>query len=278
MEQKLEEVKKENTEQVDEYFAFIKESVNDGRYFKDALDWYFFRYVTPVCDRMLLIFGAILASVVLYCLYIMIDSAFPLVEKDPIFIEAMDQSRYFPNLVELKPKEGRFGYDPEVKNVDEAVLKYLLTVYIKNRESFDFSKAEILEVNEKFNRIKNTSSAEQYRNFQLVMSKDNPDSPIQNFGQNVKKTVEIESVKFLRQKEEGIASKAISYLSTQLPNEAEVRFKAVTKTTSEDLVTKEEVVRYVVKMKFVFGGVKKDAKGGSEIKFIVNGYQLFKVK
>ena len=50
MEKKLEALAKEDKQAVDEYFEFVKEEVSQGRFFKDALDWYIFRYVSPICD------------------------------------------------------------------------------------------------------------------------------------------------------------------------------------------------------------------------------------
>ncbi len=273
--QDIEEIIIETEEEKEEYLKFIKSSVEDGVYFKDALNWYFFRYVTPICDRTLLIFGAIIASVVLFFLYQMIDSAFPLVEKVPVFVAARDQSASFPNIVTLKPKKGADSYDQEIKTVDEAVIKYLLSVYIKDRESYDFSKAEAEDVNRKFNRLKNLSSAEEYRNFQLVMSPDNPDSPIKNFGHPVNKFAKVESVKFVRKEAAGFANQAKLFLSNQIPSEAEVRFSTVLKTASDQGV-KEEKERYLAKVKFDFESIKQDQKGS--IKFTVNSYKLFKIK
>lgn len=278
MEQKLEEIKKENSEEVTEYLEFIKSSVNDGTYFKDALNWYFFRYVTPICDRTLLIFGAIIAAFVLFFLVQMVKSAFPLVETVPIFIRAQDQSVAFPNLVALKPKKGLANYDPEVATVDEAVAKYLVSTYVKDREGFDFRDAEIEDVNKKFNRVRNVSSAEEYRNFQLIMSKDNPDSPINQFGQNVVRTVEIQSVKFVKKEATDFASKAKEFLSKTIPSEAEIRFVETTKSTNlEDGTTKEDKENYLVKISFAFDGVSKDEQQRI-LKFTVNDYKLFKVK
>lgn len=277
MEQKIEEIKKEDGEQAREYLGFIKESVDSGKYFKDALDWYFFRYVTPICDRTLLIFGAIVAAVVLYFLYQMIQSAFPLVERDPIFIKSVDQSRYFPSLVRLKPKEGQPNYDPAITNIDEAVAKYLLTVYLEDRESYDFSKAEISDVNLKFNRIRNTSSAAEYKNFQLFMSKDNPNSPIQNFGQKVVKSVKIDSVHFIKKTPQNLFEKAQAFFSDKVANNAEIRFTATTKTTTPYGEVREDRERYLAKINFNFDGVDAKEKNRN-ITFIVNKYQLFKVR
>lgn len=278
MEQKLEEIKKENNEEATEYFEFIKTSVKDGSYFKDALDWYFFRYVTPICDRTLLIFGAIIAAFVLFFLIQMVRSAFPLVEAVPIFIEAQDQTVSFPSLARLKPKKNENGYDPGVTTVDEAVAKYLISTYVKDREGYDFSSAEVEDVNRKFTRIRNASSSEEYRNFQLIMSKDNPNSPINQFGQSVVKTIEIKSVKFVKKEATDFASKAREFLSVKIPTEAEVRFVAITKTRNlEDGTSKEERENYASKIRFVFEGVG-DAEKKSMLKFTINNYQLFKVK
>ncbi len=277
MEQKLEEITKESQEEADEYFEFIKSSVANGSYFKDAVNWYFFRYVTPICDRTMLIFGAMLAAVVLYFLIQMVQSAFPLVEEVPVFIKAQDQSVSFPNLVALKPRKGDAGYDPSVKTVDEAVAKYLIATYVEDREGFDFSKAEISDVNNKFNRVRNTSSAAEYRVFQLIMSKDNPDSPINHFGQSVSKRVEIESVKLVQKESQSIAIKAREYLTNKIPTEAEVRFYTVTRVKSVESSTPTETrERFIVKVSFIFGGVNKEGHG--MLNFNVNGYKLYKVK
>ncbi len=293
MEQKLEEAIKENNEEVVEYFKFIKAAVKDGSYFKDAQDWYFFRYVSPICDRTLLIFGAIIAAVVLYCLFQMVQGMFPLVQRVPIFIRSVDQAYYFPDLIALKPKEkfvkGQEKFDPLITTVDEAVAKYLISTYVKEREGYDFSRAEIEDVNVKFNRIKNVSSASEYRAFQTIMSKDNPNSPILNFGLDVKKTVEVESVRFIKKESKDFKSKAKDFLKNIIPTEVEVRFITAVKTRNlEDGTSSEEKESYVAKVNFSFSGINKVEKKEGEkegavkqkenINFIVNSYKLFVVK
>lgn len=274
--QDFEENTSQNSVGEEEYSQFIKSSVTDGSYFRDALDWYFFRYLSPICDRTLLIFGAIIAAIVLFCLVKMIQSAFPLVQKVPIFIQAEDQALYFPNLVELKPKKTSKNYDPAITSVDQAVLKYLLSIYVKDRESFDFSKGEIDDVNKKINRVKNVSSADEYRSFQLIMSKDNPDSPIQQFDKDVVKTVEIESVNLIKKEPQDFAEKAKEYLSNVIPTSAEVRFIATTTERSDEDGDKVIKERYLAQINFDFTGVDKDKKGS--LNFMVNSYKLFKIK
>jgi len=279
MHKKLEEVYKEDNETAKEHLEHIKETVADKSYFKDALDWYFFRYVTAICDRTVLIFGGIIAAVVFYFLIQMIQSAFPLVVKEPIFIRATNQSLYFPNLVHLKPKPEEPGYDPNIKTVDQAVAKYLVGSYVSDREEYDFSKAEIEDVNVKFNRIKNLSSEMEYRKFQLFMSKDNPESPINNFGQPVRRTIEVKSINFISKEPKDFASRALVYLTGKIPSEAEVRLVATVTTINENEEMKVEKQPYLVKLSFTFNGVSRPEKDSLNIiKFVVNSYQLFKVK
>lgn len=266
----------EDQEDLAEYRQFIKSSVENGRYFRDALDWYLFRYISPICDRTLLIFGAILAAIVLFFLVQMIKSTFPLVEQAPIIVRSPDQSIYTQNLFALKPKKNEAGYDPSITTIDDAVLKYLLSKYVQNREGYDFKKAEIEEVNKKFNRVRNVSSASEYKAFRLMMSRDNPNSPIYNFGKNIAKSVQIESVTLIKEEPQNLASRAMDYLSHKIPTDAEVRFTAITRTTSLEGV-KEEKERYLAKVSFDFSGVNKEKKSGS-LGFMVNGYKLFIIK
>lgn len=270
--------KKEAEKQVEEQpknAASLKDDVKNGSYFKEAFDWYYFRYVTPVCDRSLLIFGGIVSVIVLFFLSEMIKQALPLVEEKPIFVRAKDQSRYFPHIIDLKPKEDEANYDKDIRNVDEAVAKYLLSVYIKEREGFDFSKALVEDVNKKFNYIKNSSSDAEFELFRLVMDRDNPESPINFFGQDASKNIEIESIKFIRKRDINFTSKIKYFFSNKIPSEAEVIFTAYMEKRTLDNIEKTSQ-KYLAKVDFYFLGVSK--KGEKQLKFSVNSYKLFKIK
>ena len=131
------------TPEQQEYNNFIKASVASGDYFKDARDWYMIRYVYPVCERTILFFIAGFAGVIFYILTTTIMTSLPIKEEVPIIIRPTDQSKYFPVIKKLKNSV-------ELQNVDEAVVKYLITEYIKKREGFDFRKNQ-------FSRFKQTT-------------------------------------------------------------------------------------------------------------------------
>ena len=269
-----------------EYFEFVKSAVSDGSYFKDSLNWYFFRYVNPFCERTILTLCSIVAAVIFFFLIQMIRGAFPLVEQVPIIVSAKDQTRTLPVLVNIKPKSSVKkesnawkSYTETAETVDEAVIKYLLSLYVQNREGYDFSKAEISDVNKKYNYIKNNSSTLEYKEFQIVMSKDNPESPLNQFGQNNKKLIEIKSIKFKKDEPRNLSQKAMNFLVNKMPTEAEIRFVAITKTKIEETDPyKEQKVEYVAKIIFAFSGVNKDDAIKKPLSFVVSSYKLYKVK
>lgn len=286
MEKKLESIAKDNKELVDEYLDFIGQEVENEKFFKDAVDWYTFKYVSPICDRTILIFGGILSILIFYFVFELIKNLFPLVIKDPIIIKAKDQSKYTPNLISLKPKNGKENFDPEIRNVDEAIAKYLIKIYVKDREEFDFSKASIEEVNIKFNRIKNNSSIQEFKNFQNFYSEENPLSPIQYFGKNINKKIEITDFKFIRKIPKNYQEKMLEYFSMTLPKEAEIRFSAYLEIQDEYGEKKRFTEKYLVKTKFNFNPIikikddkkTKENKDLKKLKFTIDNYQLFRIK
>jgi len=261
----------EELDQIAESQNFVKEAAADGSYFKDALDWYFFRYVNPVCDRTLMAFVAIVAAIAMFCLVQIIDNLFPLVQKVPIVIKAKDQSLYTPFIKPLKNTQDR------AITVDIAILKYLVSTYVDDRESYDYRKSEVEDINKKFRRIRNASSFAEYKNFQTTMSKDNPDSPLNNFGQNIYRTIEVQSVEFEQGQTQDYYSKLRNFFLNDLPKTANIKFITSTHSFDDNNVEQIKKETYVAKLKFEFAGVNREAKSGV-LNFSVNSYKLYKVK
>ena len=271
-----------------EYLQYVKDSVDSGEYFKDSLDWYLFRYLSPICDRTKLLLGTILAIIVVYSLYEVIESSFPLVEEKAIFVWEKDASMYFPHLKKLKPKEGEDGYDINIETVDEAVLKYLITLYVKERESFEFIKFDSIidlnaELTRKRNYIEEQSSLEEYNNnYRLVISNKSPRSPINFFGKKISKTIEINKIRIIKEKYGDFAHQAKNFLSYTIPEKAEVIFNVVTTDYEDEFKPKTSKERFLAKLDFSFDGAKLEKFKGDDQKqklnFKVTKYRLFKIK
>jgi type IV secretory pathway component VirB8 len=248
-----------------EYNNFVKQSVKDGSYFKDAMDWYIFRYVNPICERTMLFFIALLCLLISYILIIIIYNSLPLVQHVPIIIKAKDVSRYTPIIKSLRDSE-------DIRTVDEAVVKYLLIKYLKDREEFDFRKADIEVLNKKFAAIRNNSSVDQYREFQAFMNKDNPTSPIRNWGKNITRLVKINSFSFKRIELSNFVDRAKDFMSVEVPGEVEIRYNVINfDNGTEDKQT------YLARIKFKFLGIDTE-NPKKNLELTVVEYKNFLVK
>lgn len=254
------------SEEQKEYNEFIKSSVSDGSYFKDARDWYIFRYVQPIWERTILFFANIVAGFVTYILIITIINALPMKEEKAIIIKSKDQSRYFPVMVPLRDSV-------DIRSIDEAVLKYLITNYVKKREGFDLRKTNIDDLTLRMNYIKNNSSIQEYKNFQNFVDTKNPESPILYFGRDFQRVVEIESVEFPEQKRDNIAEQAKYFVTSDVPQSANVRYTITNKVNSVGTAPQ----RYLVRINFKFSGVNSK-NTNSKLNFLITSYKIYKIK
>ena len=252
-------------EQQQEYNEFIKASVADGSYFKDARDWYIFRYVYPICERTILLFIAIVSGLITYILIITAVESFPIKQEVPIVVYPRDQFQYFSVIKKLNDSV-------ELQNIDQAVAKYLLTQYINKRESFDFRKTNLEALNDQLNYVKNNSSASEYQKFQSFLSRENKNSPINYFGKDFQRLVYIESISFLKPNNQTFINKAKDFVKVEVPDEVNIKYRIVTKINSVNVLNN----RYLAKIKFDFSGV--DAKNKSELSFVINEYKLYRIK
>ena len=109
------------------------------------------------------------------------------------------------------------------------------------------------------------------------MSKDNPNSPIHNFGHNITRKAEIDSVDLVKLEPKGFFDKAVGFLSHKIPNQAEVRFTAISKISdTRQGKSEKSKERFLAKIGFSFDSI--DVDKDEKVHFIVADYQLFKIK
>lgn len=249
-----------------EYNKFIKASVTDGTYFRDAREWYMARYVEPVCHRTVLFFINIIFGFVTYMLVITIVGALPMREERAIVVKSKDQSRYFSNIVPLRNSV-------DLKSVDEAVLKYLLTEYVKKREGFDFRNTTIEDLNNQLNYVKNNSSIQEYKDFQNFLNRDNPNSPLIYFGRDFQRIINVDSVEFAQREITNLTEQAKFLIARDVPVSANVRYTMVTKVNA---VTSSSQ-KFLVTIDFRFSGINPK-NNDRKLDFLVNSYKIFQIK
>lgn len=260
MDTSQEELEKENSE-------FVRESIEDGSYFKDAMEWYSTSYILPLTERAFFILLSILSVFVTYMFVIIIASALPLKERLSVVIREKDTAIYEPSITSLVNKK-------ETKSTEEAVLRFLVINYLKEREEHNYKKADITTVNIKLDKIKNNSSIDVFENFKNFMSKSNPSSPIHFFGKNVERKVEIKSFYFVKPKKLTIFDKMKGFLAMySLPTKAYVNYTVSTVLPSK-VVTEERKAE----LTFKFNGIDIDRETEEflPLQFIVVEYKKFK--
>ena len=253
-----------NLQETLEYQKFIKESVANRSYFNDSVDWYLFRYVKPVSDRSMLFCIILIIGFIFYLIKSMLDVAYPaghnrlklpIVISQPLFIDFIDQGKYQPNLLPLKKTNIN-------KNLttDQIIINHFLSFFVKNFEEFDYSSANLALVNEKTDLVRNMSSYQVYTQFQKMMEKSTPNSPMLYFGKNYSRTININNIEFLYpQKKSGLKEnidhllkKIIIQVKPEVPDSAIISFSDTVKTIDEfkRIKTINNNYRYWIKFKY----------------------------
>jgi len=260
-----------------EYNKFIQENIQNNKYFEDAKDWYFFRYVSPICDRTYLFIAIAILFSLMFVIYKINLAIFPLRIVQPIYIQAKnDIGPYDVNLVKLKPKKGEANYDRNVENFDDSIIKFLLVKYIKDREEFDFRKGDVTDLNLKYSLIKNNSSFLEYKNFQKIMSKENRSGPIQYFGKNYFKTVVINNIRFYRKEPANIAQKLLYFIISPIPYQADIRFQGILHYIDDYGNNISTIENFMAKINYEYQAIYKN-DFQPNLNFMVNKYTLYKI-
>jgi type IV secretion system protein VirB8 len=249
-----------------EHDNFIKESVEDGRYFKDAMEWYSLSYILPYAERGFYIILFILSVFITYLFFSIISATLPLEQSVPIFLTEKDSTAYVPKIKSLANKE-------EAKTTEEAVLRFIVINYLKEREEHNYKTANINDVNIKLDKIKNNSSIGVFEEFKEFMSKSNPSSPIHFFGKNISRNIKVKSFKFNEIEKLTIMDRIRGFLAIEsLPTKAYIDY-TVNTILPNRVVSEKKRVEIV----FKFNGIKLDRKTKEflPLRFIVVDYKKF---
>jgi type IV secretory pathway component VirB8 len=225
----------------------VKKSVEDGSYFKDGLEWFVSKYIEPITEKTFLIFLSIIGVVITYTIVTMITNLLPLTESVPIVLKERDSSTYLPIITKLIEKD--------TKTTNEAILKYLVINYVKDRENHYYPKGNLSKYTSKFERIKNSSSNEAFVDFKKFMSKNNKQSPIHYFGKDIERKIEIQSFKFVRLEKTFFNKAGDFFMAEKMPQEALITYKIkiiAPLKTIEETTTK--------RLSFNFSGIRRSAK------------------
>lgn len=248
------------------YKESVKCSVKNGKYFKEAFDWYSNTYLRSIVDRTFFVFLSIMGIIIIYYVISLIFMILPLKENIYIPIREKDLTKYETSIVDLSKNSVS-------KSSDEQILQYLITNYVIERETHNYKSANISDINDKLIKIQNTSSRDVYNEFKYFMSSEYKDGPYYYFGKDIETEVKINSFEFIRVKRDNLISKIIDYFNVNLmPIRAEVKYTLTTKIG--DNITKQKR-KAVLSFKFVGVEYNENTKKYSNVRIFITGYKNY---
>lgn len=175
---------------MDEITRSIAKNIQSGQYYKDARDWYSFRYLAPITERSLL-FVIMLVSIFSGVIAVITsNSMFPTTTEVPVVVKVDDSLEHYTAIHRLNEKSS--------DNVDpyNAVAQYLVEHYVRIRESYDYTQFE-----PQYLRMRGASSKKVFREFQQEMSLENPNSRTVRLGRHSTRTVQVVKFQFAEDNE-----------------------------------------------------------------------------
>jgi len=253
----------------EKYKDSIRYSVADGSYFKEGFNWYCNVFLRSVVDRTFFVFMSIMGVIIVYNVVVLIFMLLPLKEDIYVSIREKDLTKYQTKIYDLSKNK-------EAESTDEDLLRYLLIAYVEERETHNYKRANINDINKKLERVKNISSSDVFNEFNTFMSRENQNGPFYYFGKDIETAVEINSFQFIRIKRKNFISRIRDFFDIGLmPIKAEVYYTLKTQIGDEITLQKRKAV-----ISFKFTGVEFDEKTGeySPVKLLVTGYKNYELK
>jgi len=220
----------------------LKEHIESRDYFKNAREWYNYKYLLPLTHRLWLTYAALLLVLMFLALVLNINKLLPIKQ----------QLTY---AINITPHTGEGEANARIENMrgesmhpNRFIAQNLIESYVTNRENFNYSNMK-----SQFQYVENTSTRLVYRRFYNYMSVNNPDSPVMRYQQYAKRTITIEDINFISD------------------NEATVTFNSVAKDSSGAIF---ENLNWSASITFDMGEVGRRVPTGSPFKFTITDYNL----
>ena len=253
----------------EDYKNSIKYSVENGEYFKDGFSWYIAKYLRSIVDRTFFVFLSIMGIIIVYNVSMLIYTLLPLKEDVFITIREKDLTKYRTNIYDLTKNN-------EAETTDEDLLRYLLINYVKERETHNYKKGNINDINTKLEKIENSSTGDVFNEFKYFMSSENKNGPFYFFGKNVETTININSFDFIRIHRKRIFDKIKDYFNIKLlPIKAEVYYTL--KTQIGDKINTQNR-KAIISFKFSGVNYEKNTNTYSPVRLIVTSYKNYQLK
>lgn len=219
--------------------VLIRESIESGKYFVAAREWYKEKYLKPLIQRSQVflcccVFGTLFAEIAMN-----VSSLFPTIEKVQYSLTLPDAYQRTATVIKADYVQG---------NPLGSIADIMVRDYVTQRERYSYSNLK-----PQFIFIQNTSSRPVYKKFASFMSLDNLNSPVWLYKTEFKRFITLKSSKYINS------------------NEIAVYFESIARNNVGDVI---EHKVWQVDVTFEIDDIALDVPAGSKFNFIVTNYKL----
>jgi type IV secretory pathway component VirB8 len=230
----------------------VKQSVESGEYYRDAMKWYSTVYHAPISQRALLIIITSMAVAIIMMSMTGLFILLPIKETKPMIVRVPDSLARVAQVVPLtnSPQE-----DPNV-----AVMRWFMEDYVTSRESYDINRQQFY-----MNRVARLSAAEVTRAYAAVFRSSK--SPTNRYESHTKRIIDISKIRI---EDVDVVESATGSRPEVISVEAYVEFQA-----TEAAPTEERKSMWGADISFRFTKIHVDQVSGeiTGMKFVVTDYE-----
>lgn len=216
----------------------LKDYVDSGDYFSDAMSWYKQKYINPFSHR------SFVAIIFLGCLLLFLGTIVDVNELFPIVTPV----KYTIKADSFENKNARITHATHINNDPLAsITDILVKNYVSIRESYNYEKLK-----KQFTFVKNNSTRIVFRKFYSSMELDNPSSPLVLYQKNATRKVEIISTNYPE------------------PYKAIVKYRFVAENKYSSIID-EKILQATIY--YEIDKINLNLEPGSRFNFTITGYQ-----
>lgn len=248
----------------------LEENIEDGSYYTAAKLWYSEIFHSPIAERNYYSIILVLAIITFFLSFGALLSVFPLSPSVPVVIYSGDVWEETPRITKLTTSSS------EDKNT--AVMRYMIESYVVNRESYDLASYET-----RYRNIWTESNDAVFRKYKNEVDASNPASPYRQFGESVKRDVQVLSINYSFDPEMSHASIIFSSSIISVVDNTEIRhtkwqadmtYQYTGLKVKQELKTKNWATAL---LGLTENSGKDSGEGVTPMKFLVTDYRLKEV-
>ena len=224
---------------MEKIYTSLPEYIKSGDYFKDARDWYKYKYIYIFSQRSFMFILSAIICVVFFGVVVNIYGLFPVVVQVKYTISADSSDNKTAQIIRAN----------QITNQPlESITDIMVRNYVMSREAYKYSKLK-----KQFTFVKNNSTRIVFRRFYNFMNIDNPSSPVMRYQKTVARAAQVISIDYSRK------------------NKAIVKFNSIATSDSGKI---EENMVWQATIDYEIDKINPNYPSGSRFNFTVTDYQL----